>query len=354
MMILLEGPDLSGKSTLAAELAAHRPKKVPFVTTEHYGPPGPDPLNEYLTAVLRARQRYRRDGTVTIFDRLHLGQPTYGVVCRGEKDGMEWRRLLERLMLSLGAVLVPCYLSEEKFLRAWAHPTGAHYETRPTRMWEILQRYRHLFDGAADASGRPRNRTFLPMTDPYDWTLETRQVHSTVRDRTLQRIWGRWKGVMAARTSADPLAPKFPFLGSPEARCWVVGDRVRASSNEQHLSLPFFQRTGSGAMLGRACRLARVHERDLAFFNSYGEDDLPTSAADVQAALGDPPKRVVLLGKEALHWWHAYTPWRRDLRFLPHPSYVRRFRHHLSRAWVAELAGHLYDVHLQARRESCR
>ena len=73
MMILLEGPDLSGKSTLAAELAAHRPKKIPLVVTEHYGPPGPDPLDEYLTAVLRARQRYRRDGTVTIAFPAHAG-----------------------------------------------------------------------------------------------------------------------------------------------------------------------------------------------------------------------------------------------------------------------------------------
>lgn len=79
-MIVLEGPDLAGKSTLANALA----DAIPGSNIVHFGPPQPgeDLMVTYLQAILNAVDT----PGVTIFDRLHVGAFTYGKVMRNRED----------------------------------------------------------------------------------------------------------------------------------------------------------------------------------------------------------------------------------------------------------------------------
>lgn len=78
MIILLEGPDGAGKSSLASALALRLGPECRIV---HTGPPKPGEVAmvSYSRAVREACGR----GGYTVFDRLHVGELVYGPILRG-------------------------------------------------------------------------------------------------------------------------------------------------------------------------------------------------------------------------------------------------------------------------------
>lgn len=75
MLIILEGPDGAGKSTLAQELAAHLGRTTSDkVEVWHRGAPTHHPLEEYLLPLLSYRPG---TGHHLILDRWHWGEAVY-------------------------------------------------------------------------------------------------------------------------------------------------------------------------------------------------------------------------------------------------------------------------------------
>lgn len=78
MIVVLEGPDCSGKSTLARDLAA---KFDASVIVANGAPPKDEVLVEHYAAqITEATSAPRR---LTVFDRLHVGELLYGPAFRG-------------------------------------------------------------------------------------------------------------------------------------------------------------------------------------------------------------------------------------------------------------------------------
>jgi hypothetical protein len=101
MLVVLEGVDGTGKTTLARELRA----LVPGAAVLHSGPPQIHPAVEYL-APLRS---YPAGTPDMILDRWHLGEEVYGHLYRGGSGlGDHGFEVVEDVLLSLGAVLVYC------------------------------------------------------------------------------------------------------------------------------------------------------------------------------------------------------------------------------------------------------
>lgn len=76
MLIILEGPDCSGKTTIAERI-----RELTGANLLHKGPPARDVISEYTLDL----QWYRPgQGVDIICDRWHLGEQVYGPILRGE------------------------------------------------------------------------------------------------------------------------------------------------------------------------------------------------------------------------------------------------------------------------------
>ena len=112
-MIILEGPDGGGKSTLAARL--HRDYDYAIVKT---GPPAldEDTTAAYLSALYTALAR----PGLTIFDRLHLGEAIYGPLLRStDRMGASGLKVIERAIAENGVRLLICCPPWETLKIGW-------------------------------------------------------------------------------------------------------------------------------------------------------------------------------------------------------------------------------------------
>ena len=104
MLIIIEGCDATGKSTLAETLGARARADGYDVEMIHCGPPKAHPIVEYQYALNGYRPGTNK---VIIADRWHLGADVYGPIKRGD-DGLSpavrWH--IEMFLKSRGALLV--------------------------------------------------------------------------------------------------------------------------------------------------------------------------------------------------------------------------------------------------------
>jgi thymidylate kinase len=92
VIVVLEGPDCAGKSTLAAELVLAGGRIV-----ANGRPPAVGQLVDHYAGQILAAAR--RPNDLTVFDRLHVGELIYGPLFRGRSalDSTQMRRLEQQL-----------------------------------------------------------------------------------------------------------------------------------------------------------------------------------------------------------------------------------------------------------------
>lgn len=310
MLVILEGPDCAGKTTLAEKLVAALGERYPDdrVTLLKAGPPTAHPVDEYEGPLLTYRPGERWH---VVCDRWHVGERVYPAIL-GRPSAMTpgtWAHV-ELFLASRGAFVVHVAASLETLLD--------RYRVRGDDLVDELQLAgaRTAFYEVLDGESRlPRvTVTGEPTAAPRG---------AVVAPDRLDLLLGYAESHAAA---ARPLARFVTYVGPPRPALLLLGD-VRGGDPRDHGLWPAFgTRPGSsGAYLFEALAAESALRPSYGVANARDVDD----PGALWEALHRPA--AVALGANAHRRLVADGV---PHRTAPHPQYVRRF-HHARRAEYA-------------------
>ncbi len=288
-IIILEGPDGGGKTTLAKAL---------IDKGYRYRHEGPPPLGRSLTDhYLRILNETIESPFDFVHDRLWLGERIYGPVARGVDNlGLDGQKLFMRLHNSKSILQVICLPSTETAERNYSLKIkDQHDYLKSMSHWKKV--YDLYFKWAMDNSGLIYN---YEENSPQD-ILSSSDL-----------LWLHNK-----------VLPK-GAVGSRSAKYLFIGDRP----NHESIDVPFHALDGSSGFLNQAIELAGLDEKDIAFSNASGpkgEKHNLSSLIDRLPMLST----ILLMGNVALEWYRKELGDRRvtfKTYQIPHPSYVKRFK----------------------------
>lgn len=293
MIIILEGPDGGGKTTLARELA-----ELLRLEYRHEGPPPPNVnvLHHYGRLLDDARSKD------VVFDRLALGERIYGPLLRGEdRLGVGGWEIFHRLVTAVDAFSVLCLPSLEVCISNWRAKTN-DLLTNTLQVETAWAGYAHLH-GVHES---------LFDQWVFDYT-RTGSFDSLVRQ-------------LSAHQNTSQALPA-QMIGGPYARTLFVGEQI---GDVTGLDLPFFTDAGSAAYLWRAIELARLQPESIAFINAFDRHGVPNPLPQFE--------RIVALGRKAEDRCEEASLV--QVVGVPHPQYWKRFKHHA----VNEYARIIHDA----------
>ena len=299
MLIVLEGPDCVGKTTLANQLAT---AMRPTATILHKGPP--DPGAHALDEWVKPLKDYKPGNGNLILDRWHLGEPIYSDIKhrRSILDQASWT-YIDLFLASRGALKLILTLPEGE-LRRMHERMGETFVTAD-ELVDIDWWYRKVMFGG--------------------WSIQ----HS--RMTSVQSIVN---AAVRMDVEAHPLRAFDTYVGAPKPELLLLGERVGPRNQGKTALMPY--PSTSGKYLLDAC--GWIAWGGVGIANACQED--PVFLWDV---LGKP--RVVTLGREA---HKACEDAELAHGAVPHPQYVRRFHHRKIRQYSALIlkAMHTQEVYL--------
>lgn len=289
-VVILEGPDGGGKTTLAREL-----EKCGF-TYVHTGPPenGYDSFGLLRETLDNLNWALNHTNDV-VFDRLWLGERIYGPIARGrDLIGDEGQKLIMRIHSSKRILMLLCY---PKFAVA-----RTNYEKKIQEKDDYLK-------------SRDRwDKVFLAY---HNWAYKYAtigQMYDYTQD-TIDDVFGALK----YRTLDFPAG----MIGSPNANFLFIGD----TPNHDTIDVPFFAYSGSSGYLNKAIELTDIKEHQLALANALGPRGEQRESWRFTGTLPYLTD-VFLMGDKAQKWYTHMPESGLRVHHIPHPSYLKRFKGH--------------------------
>lgn len=292
---IFEGPDGGGKSTIAQEYA-----QLTQARYVHHGPykQVTDGLGRmFVESMLPALLGYQD----VVLDRCWLSEPIYADAFREGDDrvGMARARLLDRLALRCGAVVVKC-LPPWAFVKATFNSRKAEeYLDDDQQLLRVYGDYQHDLN------------THLHGVD-YDWTQHVDMKLSLTVMTVVKPL------VELMRAKNPPHSIRALSAGNWNAPVVIVGDSfAEHKNNDAMYQLPFVSMNGNGCSMWLARQLAEggVSEQSLLWVNADQLDE--TWLAPHR------DKRFVALGDVADG---ALTKHGIRHTIVPHPQYWGRFQ----------------------------
>lgn len=292
-LIIIEGPDRTGKSTLAERLRT-RAEEEPEVW--HRGAPTRHPLQEYVLEMERFLPRR------LVVDRWHVGQYVYPRLYPDGRVPLSREELLwiDLFLLSRGGYLVRAYDFHDAIAQRVAADPDSYLQA------EDAQTCLRLFQEAWNLSLLPSKLFRLGQTHPHEVLLTAEVFYKMYGNHE------RWPYVIGNTYNPQLL---------------LVGDRLgRPNPPDATHEVPFAPYAqSSGHYLMRALiNWTRTDQRTTAIVNSLRPDGEPEQLLNLWRELGRP--LVVALGRKAqkrVEKQLGETPF----GTVPHPQWVRRFHH---------------------------
>lgn len=136
-VVILEGPDGAGKTTLGRRLVEQE-----HASLAHLGVPTKPPVTECIEVLIEISRDHMHRAHV--IDRFHIGERVYGPIVRGEdRLGEEGQSVVEEIMLvHYDPLLVLCIPPLEKCQENWRARKEKEYLSSVTlleRVWSAYQ-----------------------------------------------------------------------------------------------------------------------------------------------------------------------------------------------------------------------
>jgi len=289
MILILEGPDGAGKSTLVKQLTQHFGDDM--VHTVHHGP-YPNLVPEMLCKTyFRSMTPALTFNDTVIMDRSWLSEPIYGAVYRDGENRVDLprRRMLERVALSRGGVVIHCQPHFDICAKAFIARKGDEYLDNLEQLRQVYNEYETL-----------GIRTELPVVQ-YDYEMDSfDDLLKKVRQKTIQNGAGGGgcfkEGVIlmlcdrGPKTNIRPTAAVVPFIN-------------------------FLDDDGPSRMLANTFAQEGIPESDIYWMNTQTHDGKFTNPEFIQRL---KPRLIFALGNNAYSW--AYQNGIRAIK-LPPPLY---------------------------------
>jgi hypothetical protein len=280
-VIILEGPDGAGKTTLADMLVSYY-----GFARWHTNKPKPEEyvFKTYTDLLVKALDH---DQPV-VFDRLHLGETIYGPVMRGiDLLGPLGMRLINRIITARDVKFIVCLPDKGRFRRT--------FDSRGDDYVQQYEKASTIYDMYLDYA----NTNAL---DIYNYAEES----ESTRNRLL---------------FAPGLSLPVGCVGNPNA-CWLIVGEAVNHKVLQH-DLPFHQLANSSLFLNQALALTHKQESHFAFTNAYLHGT--TTQRDLKAIVDRMPKfrNAVALGRIAERVCKNFGI---EYQYVEHPSCAKRFK----------------------------
>ena len=165
MIIIVEGPDGAGKTTLIKQIYEWL-SKDDDTTVVHHGPYKGVGEGEMARIYFNAMSPALTYGKHVIFDRSWVSDPIYGEVYRGGQNRipLHQRRMLERAALSRGGVMISCRPSFEACAEAF-NSGREEYLDNEEQLKQVYDKY----------TAWERNFTSMPLIE-YNYEQDTTQT----------------------------------------------------------------------------------------------------------------------------------------------------------------------------------
>jgi thymidylate kinase len=274
MIIILEGPDGGGKTTLSEKLRQVLNKDRLTNIVKH-GPYKGMSSEDLCKTFFRSMSSALTYDDHVILDRSWLSEPIYGAVYRNGESrvDMQRRRMLERVALARGAVVVHCQPDFEVCAKAFNSRLDEEYLDNVAQLRQVYEAYETL-----------PQRTCLPVIhfdyekDHADELVEKIEQRSITNKASGGGAFKEGNILMLCdkgpRTNMRPSAAIVPFIN-------------------------FLDNDGPSRMLVEALENEGVPESDMYWINTQDYLGVPTSAKFIKDL---KPSKIFALGNNAYAW----------------------------------------------------